>query len=407
MALDLIKEKPVDVIVTDQRMPNLSGVEFFRKIRAIHKNLPIIMVSGYLDSDTVRGLINNGVNGIFLKPLNIFSLLKRTAELLDNPATCEEGSDDWIVNETEGPEFNNTLGFTFNSFPCKASDTAKFAEKLYSLRNFKTNLMIIGKKGAPFERICDDLRSFEDEVKEELTFLKSNNFNESEIMDSFRAKDAKNVERISAIFLETESLNERDKELIYKIAKKEKPFDEVAAQIRFVFCMHEELDTLYDEGLIDENFYIFLGTSEVHIPALEDCKEDISLLAESIIFGEAKKNDRRIILNIDSQGLDFLEDREWPGDYSELKQVITTAMNYSQSSVISFDDLCLASELKGEQPKIKSQDLENYLRDARDEYAQAVVRLCQGDVNRAAKTLGVAPEKIESFIKTYKFKSPS
>ena len=82
-ALNLIQEEPVDVIVTDQRMPNLSGVEFFREIRSIHGNLPIIMVSGYLDSDTMRDLINNGVSGIFLKPLNIFSLLKRTSELLE------------------------------------------------------------------------------------------------------------------------------------------------------------------------------------------------------------------------------------------------------------------------------------------------------------------------------------
>jgi len=124
-ALNLIQEQPVDVIVTDQRMPNLSGVEFFREIRSIHENLPIIMVSGYLDSDTTRDLINNGVNGIFLKPLNIFSLLKRTSELLVESETSKKrGSDDLVINESEGPEYNNALGFAFQSFPCKATQAA-------------------------------------------------------------------------------------------------------------------------------------------------------------------------------------------------------------------------------------------------------------------------------------------
>ncbi len=407
-ALRLIQEEPVDVIVTDQRMPNLSGVEFFREIRSIHENLPIIMVSGYLDSDTTRDLINNGVSGIFLKPLNIFSLLKRTAELLEDSNTNTKGSsNEYIVSETEGPEYNNTLGFAFKSFPCKAAQSAGFAKKLYSLRNFKSNLLIVGEKGAPFESICEDIRGFAKDVKEELTFLKGNKFDETEILKIYNARTPENVERITTVILETANLEESDIELIFKIAKKEKPFDEIEAPIRFIFCMQDELDKLYDDGCINEDFYIFLGTSEVIIPCLRDCREDISLLAQSIIYDSAKKNDSNVILNIDPKGIEFLESREWPGNFTELKKTIIAAINYTDSLIISHDDLCLACELKDEKSKVKFSELESYLREARDEYAQAVVRLCHGDINKAAKTLGVDPEKIEAFIKTHKMDNHS
>ena len=400
-ALNLIKEEPVDVIVTDQRMPNLSGVEFFREIRSIHENLPIIMVSGYLDSDTMRDLINNGVNGIFLKPLNIFSLLKRTSELLEESETSRSGGrDDSVISKSEGPEYNNALGFTFQSFPCKATESADFAKKLYSLRNFKSNLLIVGDKGAHFEQICEDIRSFAKDVKEELTYLKGKKFIETEILALFKARIAENVGRITAVILDTVNLDESDIEMIFKIAQKEAPFDEIEAPVRFVFCLQDELDKLYDDGSIDEDFYIFLGTSEVKIPRIRDCKEDISLLAQSIIFEYAKKNESDVILNIDPGGLEYLESHEWPENFTELKQTIIGAINYTDSSVISYDDLCLASKLKGEKPKVKFSELESYLREARDEYAQAVIRLCHGDINKAAKTLGVDPEKIEAFIKT-------
>ena len=401
-ALSLIQEEPVDVIVTDQRMPNLSGVEFFREIRSIHENLPIIMVSGYLDSETTRDLINSGVNGIFLKPLNIFSLLKRTTELLESSETNQKSNETSVINETEGPEYNNTLGFEFQSFPCKAKRSAEFAKKLYSLRNFKSNLLIVGEKGAPFERICEDIRGFSENIKEELSYLKGKEFIEQEILDLFNASIAVNAERITTVVLETANLDASDIEMIFKISQKEAPFNAFEAHIRFVFCMQEELDKLYDDGCIDEDFYIFLGTSEVKIPNLRDCREDLPLLAQSIIYENAKKNESNVILNINPEGIEYLESREWPENFTELNQTIIAAMNYTDSSVISYDDLCLASELKGEKPKVKFSELESYLREARDDYAQAVIRLCHGDIKKAAKTLGIDPDKIEAFIKTFK-----
>src|SRR5690554_2503991 len=91
-ALELIGKKEFDLIVTDHHMPGLSGAEFVRQVKADKPEVPIIMVSGYLDNDTIRGLIREGVVGIFLKPLNIFSLLKKTAEILQGKIKSSSSS---------------------------------------------------------------------------------------------------------------------------------------------------------------------------------------------------------------------------------------------------------------------------------------------------------------------------
>ncbi len=85
-ALKTFGDNDFDLVVTDHEMPGLSGVEIVRKIRALDKDMPIIMVSGKLDEASIRELINEGVNGIFLKPLNVFSLLKKTGELIEKKA---------------------------------------------------------------------------------------------------------------------------------------------------------------------------------------------------------------------------------------------------------------------------------------------------------------------------------
>lgn len=393
-ALDIVKEEPVDLIVTDQRMPHLSGLEFFREIRSIHENMPIIMVSGFLEHDTIRELINNGVNGIFLKPLNIFSLLKRTAELLGNSVNGEKE----LVTETSGPKFNNSLGFKFRSYPCRAVKSAAFAKKLFAIRNFKSNLMIIGEKGVPFKEICEDICGFAEGLKEELIYLCDDNFEDSKLIETIKIKEAERVERITVAVMDIEHLDSYKTEIILKIANREKPFHDLKAHIRFVYSLRQDIDALYDQGLIDENLYIFLGTTEVHVPPLRQCREDIAILTEQIIYNVVKEKGYEVVLIIEPKGLDYLENLNWDENNLELKQTIKAAIRYSQGATISYDDLHLAHELNGEEPRVIFQQLESHLRDARDEYLQAVLHLCGGNVNKTARVLGLRIEKIEALI---------
>jgi len=73
--LEVLQRQTIDLIVTDQRLPGgLSGIEFVSRIRERGIDLPVIMVSGYLDDHSIRDLIRDGVAGVFIKPLNIFSI---------------------------------------------------------------------------------------------------------------------------------------------------------------------------------------------------------------------------------------------------------------------------------------------------------------------------------------------
>jgi len=104
-ALALVREFQFDLVVTDQRMPGLSGKDFLRELKKAQPKTPVIMVSGFLDNETIRDLIREGVSGVFLKPLNVFSLLKRTAKLLEQAQAqagrsgeAEPEADDFFFN---------------------------------------------------------------------------------------------------------------------------------------------------------------------------------------------------------------------------------------------------------------------------------------------------------------------
>ncbi|MCD8481783.1 MAG: response regulator [Verrucomicrobia bacterium] len=74
--LELFSMQSFDLVVTDHLMPDKNGLEFAREIYQMRRDVPVIVVSGYLDSRTIRELIREGVNGVFIKPLNIFFLVE-------------------------------------------------------------------------------------------------------------------------------------------------------------------------------------------------------------------------------------------------------------------------------------------------------------------------------------------
>ena len=80
-ALALLKVQPVDVIVTDQRMPGLSGVETLAHVKRLAPNAMRILLTGYADANAIQGSINEGEVFRFLNKPCRPDLLKQTVEL--------------------------------------------------------------------------------------------------------------------------------------------------------------------------------------------------------------------------------------------------------------------------------------------------------------------------------------
>ena len=81
-ALGELSQHEFDAVVTDHNMPEMSGEELIKRIRSSEPNIPIILVSGYLNQDLIQNLKNVNTE-IFHKPLNVISLLRKTDEKLN------------------------------------------------------------------------------------------------------------------------------------------------------------------------------------------------------------------------------------------------------------------------------------------------------------------------------------
>lgn len=80
-ALEMFSDHKFDAVVTDHNMPEMTGEDLIKNIRDNEPDIPIILVSGYLNQDLIQNLKNVNTE-IFHKPLNVISLLRKTEEKL-------------------------------------------------------------------------------------------------------------------------------------------------------------------------------------------------------------------------------------------------------------------------------------------------------------------------------------
>lgn len=84
-ALALAAESPPDLVVTDMRMPRLSGRDLIERLRASRPDLPVVVVTGYMAADAETSGLTGSRTVVMTKPLDPEALLHRMAELL-NPS---------------------------------------------------------------------------------------------------------------------------------------------------------------------------------------------------------------------------------------------------------------------------------------------------------------------------------
>ena len=396
VAVDLFKNDNFDLVVTDQKMPGLSGEEFIREIKTFRPSIPVIMVSGYLDNDTIRNLIREGVGGVFLKPLNVFSLLKRTAALIDSSQADSERAG--AAGGDNEADFTHGLPFTFEAYPCRASASLEFAKKLYALRGFKTNLVLIGEDGTDLSALLEDIRRFDTESGEAFAELSLDQLDEATMLHMLQEAQDAGANRLTLMLGRPDLMYPEQIEIVYAASKKKGPFQAFELPLRYIFFVNEDIDTLYDGGKIDDNLYMFLGTSEIKVPPLKDVRDDLPLIARRVIRSEAARQGLSSIPKLDPDASAFLRDKEWFGGMLEVKRIVRAAVAVSNGAPITREVMEEVTAQAGGGRSDGVRNLNHLLQIRRNDYLNAVYLLSGEQPELTAQALGVDEALVTSLV---------
>jgi DNA-binding NtrC family response regulator len=354
-ALELIQQHPAQLVVTDERLPGgLSGRGLIRNFREKEIRVPIIMVSGFLNDDAIRDLIRDGVAGVFLKPLNIFSLLKKASDILEGQ-TREP-----LPTGNAAPGAPAAAGRSVGRIQGLSEKGQRFIERAREAASFKRNLLLIGPPGTLFEEIGRDIISLADEPGRCVVVGPGDvSANGLENTLSTAPEDSPTT----LLILDAEQLAQQEVDCLIRLSDER---GGAAGSLRMLFCLQNSVEDLFDAGKVDEEFYLFLGSNELDVPRLKDVPEDLLAIARRAL----KEQSDKAVFDVKLRS--FLLDYDWPENMVELLAVILRAVNLAQPSPPRLVHFEAAMHPGGNVTDSMRSPLERFLREERERYRAAL-----------------------------------
>lgn len=174
----------------------------------------------------------------------------------------------------------------------------------------------------------------------------------------------------------------------------------IKIDIRLIAATNQNIEEAIKDGTFREDLYYRLNVINIKLPALRERREDILLLAQFFINKYNQKCNRNI-KGISSQAKLYLQKYDWKGNVRELENTIERAVILTSEDIINFDDL----------PEIITKKTNKVIGNETLNYQESVIRAkqiiveealikAQGNINEAAKALGIHTNNLYRLMKT-------
>lgn len=331
-ALKLLTAAPVSMMISDVRMPGMTGLETLRHARQLHPKLPVLLVTAYADIRDAVGAMRDGAVNYLSKPIDLDELLRTVEQITGQPALAEK------PNAVPLPP-----GIIAVSPLMRAvfSDAALIAPS-------ESRVLITGESGVGKEILADAIHRWSPRAKGPLvkvncaaipeTLLESELFGHEK--GAFTGAHQTRTGRFEeanggTIFLD--EISEMSPQLQAKLLRvtQDGTFRRVGSgrelltNARILAATNKNLETQIKEGRFREDLFYRLAVVELGVPPLRERREDILPLAAHFIaqFGGDKTRFSPTVS-------DGLERYPWPGNVRELRNAMERAALLSRGGVV-------------------------------------------------------------------------
>jgi len=177
---------------------------------------------------------------------------------------------------------------------------------------------------------------------------------------------------------------------------------QMKVDLRFITATNRDLKTACQRGTFREDLFYRLDVINIHLPPLRERMEDVPLLARHLIKEHAAKRKDILIKGISADALGILMGHSYPGNVRELENIIERAISFANSQEILPNDLPPYLKQSPAKPKTQAARLKDALSSVEKETIAAALIESNGNISRAASTLGIYRQQLQRKIKQYK-----
>ncbi len=356
--IQAVRDHRPDAVVCDVRLPDMSGLDAFQRMREIDPQLPVIIVTAHATTDTAIEAMKRGAFEYLLKPYNLDELKATVAKAIELslvsriPALFDQ--DQESITDSDGIVADRIVG---NS---KAMQHAYKEIGRVAPRN--VNVLILGESGTGKELVARAI--YQHSLRAKNPFLAINcaaipeNLLESELFGhekgSFTSADRKRIGKFEQAHGGTLFLDEIGDMSIAAQAKvlrilQDGCFERVGSsetiqsEVRVIAATNSNLEKAIVAKAFREDLFYRLNTFTIRLPALRERAEDIPRLVEYFTHRFGIDLDKQN-LRVSEECVALLMQHTWPGNIRELQSAIKYAIVRTTSDVITMD--CLPDSVK-------------------------------------------------------------
>jgi DNA-binding NtrC family response regulator len=410
-ALTILSENPVDVMLSDLRMPGMDGMTLMQRALAGSPQLICILLTAYGNIETAVEAMRHGATDFLTKPVNLEQLEMVLQRVLRSRRA-----------ETENIKLREQLDskFGMENIIGSSPEMQQIFDTVRQVAASRATVLIQGESGTGKELIAKAIHRLSPRKNGSFVPVHcaalSSTLLESELFGHEKGAFTGAAERRKGRFeladggsLFLDEIGEVDASVQVKIlrALEERRFERVGGQesidvdTRLIAATNRDLKKMVADGKFREDLYYRLYVVVIHLPALRERTGDIPLLLKHYLDVFNQENGRAID-GFSPDALDLLTAYRWPGNVRELRNVVEQMVVLSRSQRIGVRDLPAhireAGTSCGSDP-VATGSLESLEKRA----IQQALKEADGNRTHAAEKLGISRRTLHRKIAEYGF----
>jgi len=427
VGLQRLRKGNFDIVITDLKMPDISGMEVLKRIMKYHPDMAVVIITGYSTVETAVEAMKLGAYDYIPKPFTPEELEEAMSKAMEK----KKHYDKKLYPRLEEPEIRNGLHDLMGKSE-KMQEIYRIIEKVSPT---DSTVLILGESGTGKELVAraihyDSERSDRRFVAADCNAL-APSILESELFGHVRGSFTGATATRPGLFeiadggtLFLDEISNINLEVQAKLLRvlEEREFRPIGSSeikqldIRFIAATNKDLKAMVADGGFREDLYYRLNVFPIAIPALRERREDIPILAYYFLDQLSREAGKEIkVFSADAMSL--LMQYHWPGNVRELRNVIERLVIMADQELLSrkhvqgtiedgvtaSDDL--APKTRGELKKAKKQIRKTAIEDIEKTFVIQALSRNDWNVTKAAQDTDMQRQNLQALMRKYDIKA--
>nr|WP_026011958.1 sigma-54 dependent transcriptional regulator [Singulisphaera acidiphila] len=354
--IEHVQRQRPDAVILDVRLPDMSGLDAFDRIRQIDARLPVIVITAFAATETAIQAMKRGAFEYLLKPLDLGVLRTVLAKALEQNRLTHVRA---LFADEEEPE-----DVAVDRIVGRSPAMQEVYKEIGRAASQDVTVLILGESGTGKELVARAI--YQHGLRSKGPFLAINcaaipeTLLEAELFGhergAFTGADRRRIGKFEqadggTIFLdEIGDMSRATQAKMLRILQDGRferlgSSSTIQANVRLIAATNRDLDSMIGEDRFRQDLYYRLNVFTIALPPLRERRIDIPLMVERFVKIFNRELGKQV-RTISPETMHLLESREWPGNVRELQATIKYALVHATGDILTLD--CLPAALRSE-----------------------------------------------------------